>query len=142
MPAILSWPAAVAPRQVVDSLVSEIDIVPTVAAAAGATLPPRFSYFGANVLPLLLGQVRSIPGPGLEGGRELASFVGPNVGAFRSGRHKIVFPGWWAKEAELYDLATDPTETTNLRRSQGALYDTVAARSDAVVSEAIQNAIR
>jgi arylsulfatase A-like enzyme len=127
---------------VIDGIVSALDIVPTLGAAAGASLPPRFTYFGANILPLLRGQVRNIPGPGLDGGREVAAFVGPNPGAFRSGRYKIVWPGWWANSAELYDLSTDPTETTNLRRTQPVLFDTVAARSDAVVSEAIQNAIR
>lgn len=142
VPGILSWPAVIPGRRVQEGLVSALDLVPTVAAAAGATLPGRFLYFGADVMPLLRGQTANLAGPGMDGGRELISFVGSNPGAFRSGRYKIVWPGWWANDAELYDLALDPYETKNLRRKEPGLFDTVAARCDSVLSEASRTAIR
>ncbi|HUL78536.1 MAG TPA: sulfatase-like hydrolase/transferase, partial [Vicinamibacteria bacterium] len=51
VPGIVSWPGTVPPGQVVGTPVSSIDIVPTVAAVSGATLPSRFIYFGADVRP-------------------------------------------------------------------------------------------
>lgn len=142
VPAIVSWPAAIPGRQVQDGLVSALDIVPTLGAAGGAVLPSRFVYFGGDVMPLLRGQAKTVGGPGVNGGRELISFVGANKGAFRSGRYKIVWPGWWANDAELYDLVDDPYETKNIRRSQPSLFDTVAVRCDVVLSDALANAIR
>ncbi len=101
-------------------------IVPTVGAAAGATLPVASLYFGADVMPLLRGQARTLPDRAWTVDGSCISFVGSNPGAFRSGRYKIVWPGWWANDAELYDLAPTlrdeeppPHSASPLRHSGG-----------------------
>jgi arylsulfatase A len=141
VPGIVSWPGTVPAGQVVGTPVSSIDIVPTLAAIAGASLPSRFVYFGADVQPVLTGKATTIPGSGVDGGREIMAFYGSGFAAFRSGRYKIVFPGWWVSRAQLFDLETDPFEDHDLRASRRDLFEKLSERTSEVWAQAASNAV-
>ncbi|CAA9375537.1 MAG: Arylsulfatase, partial [uncultured Phycisphaerae bacterium] len=54
-PLIVRWPGKVKPGSATAAMVSLVDLLPTVVAAAGATLPPA-EMDGRSFLPVLLGQ--------------------------------------------------------------------------------------
>ncbi len=113
-PCIAHWPQQIQPRR---EWIREpghvMDIMPTLCAATGATYPNEFrgktiqSAEGVNLLPAWQGN--DLPD------RPLA-FEHQEARALRHGRWKVV----WSKRMpyeiqwELYDLETDPCETTDL----------------------------
>ncbi len=56
VPFIANWPARIAPGKVNRDLVGSVDFLPTVCAAAGATVPAASAQDGRSFLPQLLGQ--------------------------------------------------------------------------------------
>ena len=110
VPMFIRWPSKVAPGTVVDTPVAHIDVLPTIAAAAGATVPSDVEIDGKNILSL----VRS---EGAESWtRETLFWI--------SGHYQVVRHGDWKLQVNdrptdglqywLYNLAEDPTEQTNL----------------------------
>ncbi|HEV7282438.1 MAG TPA: sulfatase [Pirellulaceae bacterium] len=124
VPAIIRWPAALPAGKTVDSPVSTLDLMPTLAKAAGAKAPE--SLDGVDLLPLL---------------QEEASAASPRTfywrqgtkGALRHGDWKLVandLPGGGADREpiwELYDLATDVRESNDLTSENGETVRTLAA---------------
>jgi uncharacterized sulfatase len=107
VPFFVKWPARIAPGTRNESPVAHIDILPTVAAAAGATLPTDRPIDGMNLLPF-------IDGSGQPGQPHDALF-------WRSGYYQAVRAHGWKlqvsdnpRKAWLYDLSVDPTEKVNL----------------------------
>jgi arylsulfatase A-like enzyme len=107
VPCIAWWPGSVAADRVCDEFVSTLDLFPTFATLAGASLPEA-ELDGYDVSPLLLGN---------EGARSprttlfsLYGYKERRLESMREGRWKLVF----GKESGLYDLKTDPAETTDL----------------------------
>ena len=103
---------------VVEQVVANIDIAPTMLAAAGLAAPKHME--GADMLPLARGQ--QVPWR-----KELLyeyywerNFPQtPTVHALREDRYKYMhFHGIWDLD-ELYDLAADPDETVNLLARPG-----------------------
>jgi len=105
VPFLASWPARLAPNTVYREPIICMDILPTVAAAAGAQLPADRTYDGKNLLPYLTGKA---PAPvhewlfwdGDEGRR-----------AVRYLRWKLVDNNG---KIELFDLETDVSEKNDL----------------------------
>jgi arylsulfatase A len=141
VPGIVNWPGGIPARQVTDMPVSAIDILPTLSAIAGASLPSRFIYYGANIQNVLAGRATSVPGVGFGGGREILAYVGNNPAAFRSGRYKLVFPGYWIQDSQLFDLQTDAVESRDIRKLQPDLFQTLSARASAIHVEAAGNVV-
>ncbi len=52
VPAIMSWPARIPPKQVIREMVMSADVFPTFAAAAGAALPGDRTIDGRDILPV------------------------------------------------------------------------------------------
>jgi arylsulfatase A-like enzyme len=106
----------VPPGRVVDANVSLVDVAPTIMALAG--LPRERRFEGRSLVPLLRGDA-----PPADVLAELLQ-VGPSFdarwhsGAIVRGRRKLLMlAGGWTSalgEAEVYDLATDPTEAKPL----------------------------
>jgi len=63
VPGIVRWPAAIKPGQVSDEPVSSLDLLPTFAALAGATIPSGLKLDGVDVRPALNGQPLARPQP-------------------------------------------------------------------------------
>ncbi len=107
VPLLVRWPTRIAPKTSASIPTGQVDIMPTLAAAAGAALPTDIAIDGRNLLPALTGQ---------------GSALRYDVPLFwNSGYYKAVRAGDWKlqvnrkqRKAWLYNLANDPTETTNL----------------------------
>lgn len=129
-PAVIRWPGVVPAGTVCNKLAANIDLLPTLAAITGASLPPH-RIDGVNILPLLKGQADANP-------REhLFYYFGTNsLEAVRQGHWKLVLPHTYnSYENELpgkdgrpgrthrdstglglYDLRRDPGERYDVKR--------------------------
>lgn len=92
------------PGTVSDALVSLVDLLPTVATAAGAPIPP-FAQ-GRDLSPLLAGQAPS-------DGRTAVFSETRQIKAVRTARHKYLY-NQRLHIQELYDLEADPGERHDL----------------------------
>ena len=107
VPLFIHWPSRIAADTRVDAPVAHIDILPTLAAAAGAANPEGVEIDGLDLLPLAQG----------EGAREWSR----ETLFWQSGYYRVVRHGDWKLQVSerprknwLYNLAEDPTERHNL----------------------------
>lgn len=111
VPMFLKWPARIAAGTQVDTPVAHIDVMPTLAAAAGAALPEGVEIDGRDMLPVATGT---------------GTISHPDDALFwQSGYYHVVRAGHWKLQVDgrqkknwLFDLATDPTEQDNLADSR------------------------
>ncbi len=105
VPFLVSWPGKLPGGKIYDRPVSSLDVVPTALAVAGARLPKERKLDGVNLIPFLTGGSKGEPHPHL--------FWRVAAGhAVRSGQWKLVRQK--EKAPELYDLAADPSEATDV----------------------------
>jgi arylsulfatase A len=97
VPCVLRWPGRFGAGQVRTQVGSLVDLLPTLATAAGAPAPKQLD--GVNLLPMLVGD---------------ASWVRPPL--FLGGKPNTVRVGRWKRHASgaLYDLDADPSESTDV----------------------------
>jgi arylsulfatase len=119
-PLIVSWPAGLkATTDWIRSPAHVMDLLPTIAAAAGATYPreragkPLRPVSGRSLLPDLRGE--AVPGRGIPTAHEGAR-------GYRLGNWKVV---WGKRQAgpvawQLFDLSKDPSEQHDLAAEQPA----------------------
>ena len=107
VPLFIKWPLRIAPDTRIDAPVAHIDLLPTLAAAAGAAIPPGIDIDGLNLLPLATGD-------GMTKWPRTTLF-------WQSGYYRAVRHGDWKLQISerpqrswLYNLADDPTERHNL----------------------------
>ena len=123
VPFLFRWPGHVEPGRQVDRIAAHIDLVPTLLEAAGAKAPSQ-PFDGVSLWPLLSGSTAAEDWPDrtiyLQNHRGDIPQLNRNVSA-RTQRWKIVQPLGKATdpmppgaEFELYDMTSDPGETTNL----------------------------
>ncbi|MGF1454128.1 MAG: sulfatase [Alphaproteobacteria bacterium] len=113
VPMFIKWPSRIAPGTRIDTPVAHIDVMPTLAAAAGASLPEGVTIDGRNMLTEATGE---------------GAITRPDEAIFwSSGFYKVVRAGDWKLQVDgrqektwLFDLAEDPTEQTNLAKSRPA----------------------
>lgn len=129
VPCLMYWKGVIQPGTVNNSLISGIDILPTIANIAGAPLP-ELKIDGVNLFPLLKGETTEPPRKNF-----YYYYRRNNLEAVQDGRWKLVFPhrgrtyvgfepgkeGMPGKANEnsevepgLYDLRRDPGERYNL----------------------------
>lgn len=113
VPLLARWPAQIAAGAQVSLPTGQVDIMPTLAAAAGAPLPAGVTIDGRNLLP-------AVTGEGTVARADAPLF-------WNSGYYKAVRAGDWKLQinekqgkAWLYNLAADPNETTNLAAANPA----------------------
>ena len=111
VPMFVSWPARIPAGSKIDEPVAHIDVMPTMAAAAGAALPAGVEIDGRNLLPLADGT----------GGFERQD----DALFWQSGYYRVVRAGDWKLQVDgkqqktwLFDLSTDPTEEENLAEAR------------------------
>ncbi|UCF19157.1 MAG: sulfatase-like hydrolase/transferase [Gemmatimonadota bacterium] len=130
VPAIMRWPGRIEAGSVSRRMAATIDILPTLAAIAGAPLPDR-PIDGVNLLPLLEGDESVVPRD------QFYYYYDGELRAVREGKWKRVYrhrtrsyvgvepgvgglPGAYAfptVPAALYDLENDVGETTDVSRA-------------------------
>jgi N-acetylglucosamine-6-sulfatase len=117
IPMIARWPGGLKSGAKVQQMVANIDVAPTLLAAAGSSIPD--SMDGRNFLPLA---ARAPSGEKVKWRRELLYEYywernypqTPTVHALRGDRFKYIrYHGVWDVD-ELYDLESDPREQKNL----------------------------
>src|SRR2546428_223229 len=96
--------------------------------SAGGQLTPTRTYYGADLTPLLSGEVSRLPGPGMDRSREMLGYYFSDAVSLRSGRWKFLRPGYWDLVDTLYDLQADPSETTDLYPTRRDLAAPLAER--------------
>ena len=126
MPMFAVWPGKIAPGTRSDLLTAFWDYLPTFAAVAGAEIGEGAGTDGINFLPTLLGEEQP----------ERHDFL---YWEFSPDRHaaRAVRKGDWklvhdlmVDEIELYDLATDPSETNDLAAEEPAVVEELLAIMD------------
>ena len=112
-PLIAHWPDGLEkPGSMTDQVGHVIDLMPTLLELAGISYPQTWhghelaSLDGKSLAPILAGNNRE--------GHEKLFWEHIGNRAVRQGNWKLVFDGKNAKEWELYNLETDPTEIRNL----------------------------
>jgi len=145
VPTVIAWPARLAPGKV-DAPLHVVDWMPTFCALVGYQPPRDLRWDGRDFWPVLMGGLAPAPRP--------LYFASPglNERAVRFGDWKLVvnharptFKGKAARgeSVELYNLAADPHETTNLaaqhpekvQELRAQLAQVAQADNDAVVSD-------
>jgi arylsulfatase A-like enzyme len=106
VPLFIRWPGHIAAGQHVRMPAHQIDLFATTAAAAGAAVPTDRPMDGVNLLPLVTGKAQAPVD------RPLFWSSGP-YRAVRSGDWKLQISDT-QKRTWLFNLATDPTERTDL----------------------------
>ena len=109
-PMFVKWPAQIAPGTQVETPVTHVDVMPTLAAAGGAPLPEGVVIDGRNMLPAAMGT---------------GTITRPNDAIFwQSGYYQVVRAGDWKLQVNgkqqkswLFNLAEDPTEQVNLAQT-------------------------
>ncbi len=145
VPCVMRWPGTIPAGRVTSRLAASMDILPTLAALAGAPLPPR-PIDGLSLVPLLRGDEAAAPRD------RLYYYYGKPLIAVRQGDWKLVFPhtyrtykgvpvgkdgmpGPYAEGKsglELYNLAADIGET----RDVSAAHPDVVRSLQALAEEA------
>lgn len=125
VPLFMTWPARIAPRSRIEAPVAHIDIMPTLAAAAAAPLPPGVEIDGASLLQFA------------EGAADPAARPHENL-FWQSAYYRVVRSGDWKLQVTeqpervwLFNLADDPTEKTDVSGQQPAKVAELRALLDA-----------
>jgi len=105
--ALANWPGHIGPGSVVDQPIHIVDMYPTLTGLAGAPLGKSKPLDGMDVWPTLsTGQ----PSPRAE----VVYDIEPFRAAVRQGNWKLVWNATLPSRVELFDLAQDPGEKTNV----------------------------
>ncbi|WP_197064857.1 arylsulfatase B [Leptolyngbya sp. KIOST-1] len=105
--ALANWPGQLKPGSVADQPMHMVDWYPTFAALAGASSDPAKPLDGLNVWPALAN------GENID--RDAVGFdVEPLRAAVHSGDWKLVWKTALPSKVELFNIAQDPSEETNL----------------------------
>ena len=123
VPFAMRWPGRIPSGNVYDQPVIQLDILPTVMAAVGGSLPKDREYDGVNLLPYLAGTETTAPH------KQLFWRTPRRVRAARIGDFKLLLPA--QGEPQLYNLKNDPGEKDNI----AGKHPDIVARS----KKAIQN---
>jgi arylsulfatase A-like enzyme len=109
VPFFVRWPVKIAARQKLSMPVQFIDVLPTLAAAAGAGEPANRLIDGINLLPFAIEHRQMVERPLF----------------WRSGSYEAVRDGDWKLQVSqnppriwLFDLKSDPTERADLSRTR------------------------
>ncbi len=121
VPFLMAWPARLAAGKTDDRPVSSIDVFATALGVAGVPMPTDKKYDSVNLIPFLTGEKQGAP-------HEWLFWRNAEQRAVREGNWKLIRLG--ARPPELYNLASDVGEVSDVATAQAA----VTARLDAALS--------
>jgi arylsulfatase A-like enzyme len=125
-PLIVSWPAKFSGKRTIDTPVISLDILPTALDAIGVAPPAETPLDGKSLLPLLTGQAKTH--------HETLYWSKGDDGewAVRCGDWKLrALKG----QMELFNLAEDPAETTNLAGKKPEMVATLSGAFDSWIAQ-------
>lgn len=108
VPFIARWPGRIKPGSTSNAIIAQLDMLPTLAAAASVDVPETAAPDAINVLPVLLGEEPANPCRD----QLIMELMGPLL-AVRQGPWKLIPPGG-ALTPCLFNLDEDPYERHNL----------------------------
>jgi arylsulfatase A-like enzyme len=108
VPCIARWPGRIPAGVDCSTLATAMDLLPTLAHAAGATMPEARTIDGRDILPVLCGEAVASPHDAF------FYYSGRDLEAVRAGPWKLHVARGRAPVAELYDLVDDIGETSNV----------------------------
>ena len=126
--ALANWPGHIKP-QTVDGLIHAVDIYPTLAALAGASIAKCKPLDGVNVWDTI---AEGKPSPR----SEFVYNLEPFRAALRQGDWKIIWRNMLPSSVDLYDLSKDPSEQNNLATAHPDKVAEMQQRLDALAKEA------
>ncbi len=129
VPFLAQWPGTIPAEQIYAHPVTSLDLLPTALAAAGAASPAGASLDGVDLLPFLTGKNSAAPHARLFW---RWTFQGSAKCAVRAGEWKWVRNG--NAPAELYRIAADVGEATNLAAAEPAKLAELTAAYEAWVA--------
>ena len=128
--ALANWPGRIQPGSVVDQPIHMVDMYPTLARLAGAPLGRNEPLDGLDVwLTLAEGK----PSPR----EEVVYDIEPFRAAVRKGAWKLVWQATLPSQVELFNLAEDPAEKTNLAGGNPEKVAELQKRIEALAREAV-----
>ena len=113
IPFIIKFPDMKINQTETNAVVNNIDIYPTLCAAAGVSVPEGTVIDGMNLLPYLQKGFEAFP-------ERTLYWKNYKSGAIRKGDLKLVISG---EKKELYNLASDPGEKNNLANDKPEVLD-------------------
>ncbi len=125
--ALANWPGKIKP-QTVDGIIHAVDIYPTLARLAGASVQKCKPLDGVDVWETI---AQGKPSPRTE----VIYNVEPFRGAVRQGDWKLIWRALIPASVNLYNLAEDPYEKTNLAAEHPAKVAALQARLNALGRE-------
>jgi arylsulfatase A-like enzyme len=136
VPFIVRWPGVVAPGGTSGQLVHHADLMATLASITGSPLPDDAGEDSTSFLPILRGLDRPTRSSAVS--QSMKGLL-----AVRRGPWKLIFgrgsggwtPGNDREPAQLYNLDTDPGETTNLLSSESRIASELTALMGSIVRD-------
>ena len=130
-PCIMRWPGRIPAGSECHEVAGTIDLLPTIAALTGGTLPKDRVIDGRDIRPLLAGT------PGAKSPHEAYYYYrGKRLEAIRSGDWKLIRK----KETELYNLAEDISEKNSVADEHPQIVQRLTAMMDTFDAELKSNA--
>ncbi|XP_070541527.1 arylsulfatase G-like isoform X2 [Ptychodera flava] len=90
-PAMVSWPGRIQPGQVCDSLLSTMDIFPTMAAIAGLAMPPNRKFDGIDISDVIFHGKRVYEERALFHPNSLSAGTAGDINTYRVGKYKAMY---------------------------------------------------
>ncbi len=125
--ALANWPGKIRPGTV-DGMMHAVDMYPTLAALAGAKIDKCKPLDGVNVWDTI---ARGSASPR----NEIVYNIEPFRGAVRQGEWKLVWRALLPSNTELFNIAKDPSETTNLAAEHPEKVAALQARINELAAE-------
>ena len=136
VPCIMHWKGKIPPGSSCDEIAATIDLLPTIAGLSGVELPNDRTIDGKNIWPLISGK------EGAKTPHEIYFFYkGKSLESARQGKWKLRRSGKKSQSIELYDLASDISESNNLARENEALTNEIIQKMNSF-DEKLKNAQR
>lgn len=136
VPCIMHWKGKIPPGSSCDEIAATIDLLPTIAGLSGVKLPNDRTIDGKNIWPLISGK------EGAKTPHEIYFFYkGNSLESARQGKWKLRRSGKKSQSIELYDLASDISESNNLAQENEALTNEIIQKMNSF-DEKLKNAQR
>lgn len=121
VPCIMRWPGKIPAGTSSDEMVSEMDVLPTIARLAGTSAPTDRIIDGKDIWPLMSGKAGAISPHGT-----LFFYRANKLQALRCGKWKLILPHD-GKPLALYDLHADIAESKDLSAEYPKLVERLQA---------------